>query len=125
MNRIIKFRAWDIKESCWFEGWSLHCNGHYCDNTVEEDARGLPHWKDVPENLIIMQATGIKDINGRDVFEGDICKTKAWDKPVAIFWDEKNCMFEMKDAYDFVESVHEDDAFEVIGNIHATLELWN
>lgn len=69
MNREIKFRAWDKEKKCW-EYWNndmyLSFGGdlyqHGCDECGE------------PSNELyeIVQYTGLKDKNGKEIYDGDI-----------------------------------------------------
>ena len=75
MNRIIKFRAWDgakivnITELRFFQEDRIPF-GQY-QNEGEEIYRGLGQYGvDYP----LMQFTGLTDKNGKEIYEGDICK---------------------------------------------------
>ena len=93
----LKFRIWDKKKEKWSEdnfndGEGLVASGWYIDleggfeighNVAIEDSR-----------FIVEQSTGIYDIDGNLIFEGDIIGTLGAD-PVeyVVKWNESTCSF--------------------------------
>lgn len=117
-NRIIKFRAWDKKNEMMFidiqKGITFEDESHYKFNDFLEDN----------ERWIIMQYTGLKDKNGKEIYEGDIVRVDWNDKRykvhnVAVVWNKKNLCFEIEGGCLTDDSNH----FEVIGNINENPEL--
>lgn len=114
MPREIKFRAWAIWSKAMFypddeDGWTLD----------RGEIRPLP-------NTMLMQYTGLKDKNGKEIYEGDVVKaaTENRDFIWEIVWIESDCAFELKrgDDYVFLPAINH-QRFEVIGNIYSNPEL--
>ena len=94
------------------------------------------------EKNILMQCTGLKDKNGKLIYEGDLLKPfEEEDERVEVVWSEEKARFELmiqwtdpcywnglyeetrkgRDYYDFDDFYVKD--FEVIGNVYENPEL--
>lgn len=121
MSREIKFRAW--VNDHWVD-WIPTCKtlGAYNANIIDTD--GYTFEEDNP--FIVEQYTGLKDKNGKEIYEGDIVTLNGeWEEiehdDCSIVTFENGC-FRVGDGYENEAGSYLSD-WRIIGNIHENPEL--
>lgn len=127
---IPKFRAWiseadtmtnDLK-GIDFENETVVLKKFYWED-------GFPVEEEVFEveigNAILMQSTGLKDKNGKEIFEGDI--VRFFDSLYTVFYDIKEGCYRLKPhddrwVVDYMSSFSSEESFEIVGNIYENKE---
>jgi hypothetical protein len=119
--REIKFRAWDKNLMQMFpvDGWQY--------STVYVRSPNNQKWCQPKENIVLMQYTGLKDKNGKEIYEGDIVQYAgincvidmevfSYLKPI-----DRDAWFDLDPASD--KLFERSSYFEIIGNIYENPEL--
>lgn len=119
---LLRFRAWD-KETKTMNGMAEI----YRNRNQEIELRPRD------EDIILMQSTGLKDKNGKEIFEGDVIAIEVDDTGMPInarvFQNSKIGVlmfhvFEDNEDVPMVELLEDNSvAFEIIGNIYENQEL--
>ncbi len=132
--REIKFRAWDKKRQ-----WITDVYIYNLHSLSEDIILIYPRIKNntyvaMLEDVEIMQYTGLKDKNGKEIYEGDIIKCELSYRPFEkiigkIIYDNKNSSFLLevkqknKDTPIFNISLFNIKNKEIISNIYENPKL--
>jgi uncharacterized phage protein (TIGR01671 family) len=150
MMREIKFRAWDKEDKCWVKEPDVH----FFINYYTDHPQSIFLFGNTTSNMslehryILMQYTGLKDKNGKEIYEGDIVKgrlgivlgevksgkykMKRQNKHHVPRWhlgwyiQDKREQYGLEWAYWYIDNyLHpiRKDYLEVIGNIYENPEL--
>lgn len=108
---IPKFRAWDKKVKEMIEDVT---SIHFKTEMIATSNLYFYPCKDIE----LMQSTGLKDKNGKEIYEGDIVIARWWnihgdhERVMLVEWNEN------KLGWNLINKSSTDMNYEVIGNIH-------
>lgn len=117
MKREIKFRAWNKKDKVMVDVAAMNFGPSGLWSLIEYayDAE-----LQLADNYELMQYTGLKDKNGREIYEGDVVKNEYW-KVMEVQYDPRSAAFGVGDNY--FGTIGSGKTLEVIGNIFDNPEL--
>ena len=123
---MIKFRAWDKLNN----EMSVVEQINFYRGEFESIGYGVSSLREA-DKIELMQSTGLKDKNGKEIFEGDILAVEADDGVIIlkVSWDDEHALFVIKtkkfnEEAALAELVDDNSyPFEVIGNIYENHEL--
>jgi len=135
--REIKFRAWNKKgvyanTMVYQDGPDLDGVIYYTTTVEGQDV--YYNFEDIMDSkyFILMQYTGLKDKNGKEIYEGDVFTfhpSKEWvgtepENPCVVFWSNSLCafMFYVGEP-DMSTLLPPSESIEIIGNIYENPEL--
>ena len=129
--RDIKFRAWSkehkklitVRDLKWSAGNNLV--------SISEREVGNRSWWYNISAITLMQFTGLKDKNGKEIYEGDILRFEyknmhdGSDLLSYVVYDDKNARFALRALIEqpLIQMGTGTVFYEVIGNIHENPEL--
>ncbi|MEK3867661.1 YopX family protein [Paenibacillus sp. FSL H7-0716] len=132
MGREIKFQVWDNENKCFFKDTNLAYNGVIEQLLISpagdinfRKMDGMYHESMFPGRFVLRQYTGLKDKNGREIYEGDFIQNE--NTIGEIEWVQEHCAFmaftRNPSFYRYLESDGQLNLTEIIGNIYENPEL--
>lgn len=125
MNREIKFRVWNEREKTYEDGWNYFISD---DGQIYALKYGALVNMSGVDYLKVEYSTGLKDKNGREIWEWDIVSAPAYQiapRCEVVKFEPSSCGFEPFANSSYCQECwapHADEV-EVIGNIHENPEL--
>ncbi|MEB5927624.1 YopX family protein [Enterococcus faecalis] len=121
---IPKFRAWLKEELEMQDVLAFDVRGHSFLGIEGTNVRveGWCDYFEVDKQAVIMQSTGLKDLNGVEIFEGDILFDKHHNPQigVVVFYEGAFQLLANNMYYPLIQF---DGDVEIIGNIHENPKL--
>ena len=118
--REIKFRAWDNNSSLMINVFTLYNEGTGSvipQTDQHSSTTGTERYK-------IMQYTGLKDKNSKEIYEGDIVFEPKMRKKAVVSWRNERATFWLTDGKEReILLMLENNRYEIIGNIYENPEL--
>ena len=118
MSREIEFRAWDTNQNKYIKTGTVEVLG------MEKLSPNYFFTDKYLKHIVWEQYTGLKDKNGKKIYEGDIIKCNE-DLGI-VFWEEDYGMYAIEyinGTNDYLYPLNNWQLWEVIGNIHENPEL--
>lgn len=119
--REIKFRAWDVHKRMWTE-YRIH------DGVVYFLDKSTGVWVGKYDKRYkefdLIQHTGLKDMKGKEIYEGDIIKFLNGIFEVIWCNEKASFMLKNKEYKEFLNFIYENNnGMEIVGNIYENPEL--
>ena len=127
-NRIFKFRVWSTKENKWMFGYEYPNLGGF---SLVGEVMLLGEWGAYPleryfDDFVIMQFTGLCDINKKEIYENDIVKGCTFNGSYAlgkvVYYEDSFIVVPIGKFLEGVDSIT-CDSIEVVGNVFQNKEL--
>lgn len=118
-NRVLKFRAWDGKQMRHDIFGVMNELFHLAMHNA-----GAPHHK---TNWIFMQYTGLKDKNGKEIYEGDVVLATDIERLKYKIDFDDGCYYFIRphNGDELTQTNIKNWQIEIIGNIYQKPELLN
>lgn len=109
--RYFNFRVWDRSLGTWHY-FSLHP----LDGLFDLDDRAI-------DGSSLTQMTGLKDKNGKDIFEGDVLQDRLGGRCVVRFESARYILVQARGAVYWPLSSDSSSHYEIIGNVIESPQL--
>lgn len=128
MNDRFKFRAWNKEDKKMYAVEGVYAYKDECTQGGEVFLQWHKTSHYFPEQVELMQCTGLKDKNGKLIYEGDILKAifttphgKIIEKVCKV--EFSRCAFWVRDGIRAFYLDNENCVYEVIGSIYENADL--